>query len=178
MCHWHGGAAPQTVAKAAERVAIQAASTAVATYGLRRDVDPLSALLEEVQWTAGHVEWLRGKVQEHADGDLVWGMTEQKSGEDTTTTHKAAPNVWLALYQAERKHLTAVCGEAIRSGVAERTVQLEERRGELLAGGLRWLLGALVLSPVQVVQVPELVPRMLRALASGDLASLPAGGGG
>lgn len=53
------------------------AEHAVATYGLPRDIDPSEALLDEVRWTAGHVSWLRDRIQELEQDALVWGVTEQ-----------------------------------------------------------------------------------------------------
>jgi hypothetical protein len=42
---------------------------------------------------------------------------------------KAGVNVWLMLYQAERKHLVDVCQVAINCGIEERRVKLAEQRG-------------------------------------------------
>ncbi|MGH9175610.1 MAG: hypothetical protein ACRD1H_14690, partial [Vicinamibacterales bacterium] len=101
---------------------MQAAEKAVAMYGLPIDISPAEALLEEVRWTAGHVAWLRMRVQEIEESDLVWGVTQEvhkASGEHpgTDTTKAAAPNVWLDLYDRERKHLVGVCAAALKAGV-------------------------------------------------------------
>lgn len=176
VCDDHGGRAKQVRAAAEARVAEQAAERAVTTYGLRRDVDPMTALLEEVQWTAGAVEWLRLQVQALEPEELVFGVSEVKGGD---VTQKAAPSVWLELYQRERTHLTKVCGEAIRSGVAERQVRLAERQGALVASVLQSVLGALfarleaagVSEAVRAAWpgwVSEDVPRELRALGEGS----------
>lgn len=82
------------------------------------------------------------------------------------------------LESAERDRCVRFAKTAHDMGIAEAQIRLAEQQGELLAGGLRWFISALVLSAEQAVRVPELMTRMLRALASGDLASLPAGGGG
>ncbi|MDI3195680.1 hypothetical protein QK290_14965 [Pseudarthrobacter sp. AL07] len=42
------------------------------TFGvLACDIDAGKALLDEIHWTAGHVAWLRDKVQELQDEELV-----------------------------------------------------------------------------------------------------------
>jgi hypothetical protein len=175
VCRTHGGAAPQNLAKAQERISEQKAAALVATYGLKIETTATEALLDEVQWTAGHVAWLRERVQEIesvADGDdgenaLVWGVTKKKTGgQDFGTTAEAVPSIWLRLYQQERAHLVKVCAEAIKAGIEERRIQLAEQQGALVAQAIRKILGELQLTPEQQARVPEVVPRHLRALAS------------
>lgn len=174
--------------KAGEVIAESKARAMVQTYGLRRDVSPTEALLEEVQWTAGHVAWLRERVQEiesqhlpeaPPDGDddeqvkhvghpLVWGVTKEKiGGDDYGTTSEAVPNIWLRLYQDERTHLAKICADAIRCGIEERRVRLAEKQGELVFQVIRKILDDLGLTPEQEDRVAEVVPFRLRALASG-----------
>lgn len=187
VCKVHGGMAKQNRAAAARRLAEAQASTAVRTLGLRVDVSPAEALLDEVQWTAGHVLWLRGKVQE-LDGDmivsgeddqarrdpLVWGTTEVRDTQGgeypgTTTVAKAAPSVWYVLYTQERAHLVTVCSAALKAGVEERRVQLAEKQGELVAQVIRGVLDDLGLTPEQEERVGLVVPARLRLLAGGVL---------
>lgn len=73
VCRLHGGKAPRSLAAAEKRGQDRAAREAVKTYGLPVDVSPTEALLEEVRWTAGHVQWLRAWVQELEQSRLVWG---------------------------------------------------------------------------------------------------------
>lgn len=145
------------------------ARRAVATYGLAREIDPAVALLEEVHRTAGHVAWLNEKVQEIQADDLVWGVTEEVdkgAGEFTgvDTTKAAKPNVWLVLYQQERKHLTDVCKAALAAGIAERQVRLAEQQGALIVGVIQRILDDLALTAEQRARVPEVVPRHLRSV--------------
>ncbi|MGW1744586.1 hypothetical protein ACWCRD_03000 [Streptomyces sp. NPDC002092] len=177
VCQKHGGKAPQSLRAAARRITEEKAAALVATYGLKIETTATDALLDEVKWTAGHVQWLRERVQEiesEAVGDgtdrehpLVWGITREKSGgEDRGTTEEAAPNVWLRLYQQERAHLVKVCEAAIRAGIEERRVRLAESQGALVAEVIRKILGDLQLTPDQQALVSQVVPRHLRALAS------------
>lgn len=170
VCRKHGGAAPQNKAAAGRRLAEEKALAALETYGRPIDTTPTEALLEEVRWTAGHVQWLRDRVRELEQAAVTWGMTEQvekSAGEfpGVDTTHAAAPNVWVDLYTRERKHLVDVCKAAISAGIEERRVKLAEQQGNLLASVIQRILGDLDLSPAQRALVPEVVPRHLRAVA-------------
>lgn len=209
-CKRHGGASPQAKAAAARRLAEQEAqeimAKAITTLGLKgKDIDPATALLEEISWTYAHVQWLRAKVQELTenqplvrgteeryeftdDGDtkftagnsesanpgahgLVWGQTEYRDktgGEDAgqTVVEQAGINIWYQLYMKEREHLAKVSSLALKAGIEERKIKLAESQGELVAAVLKRILNALDLSPAQWEQVPVIVPRELRALAS------------
>lgn len=176
-CVRHGGKAPQVQAAAARRRAEAEVKEqmvkAVRTLGLPIDVDPGKALLDEIHWTAGHVAWLREKVQELEADALVWGKTQTDQGTGPqgpvdVTTEKADPSVWYELYLKEREHLAKVCSLALRAGIEERKVKLAESQGLLVADVIRRILGALGLTPEQQLLVPEIVPRELRALAVGN----------
>jgi hypothetical protein len=165
-CALHGGATESHKAAAQRTLA----ERAVKTYGLALDINPVDALLDEVRWTAGHVAWLRERVQEIEREALVWGRTEvvdKGAGEfiGVDTTEAAKPNVWLSLYQVERKHLVDVCKTAIGAGLAERQVRMAEAAGEQLVQVIRAILDDLGLSPAQRALAVESVPRRLRAVA-------------
>lgn len=165
-CKLHGGSAPSGRI-AGQR---QLAENMVKTYGLPLDMSPTDALLEEVRWTAGHVAWLRARVQEVEQDALIWGRTKREDHGATefpgiNETEQAAPNIWLDLYHRERKHLLDVCKAAIAAGIEERRVRLAESQGALLASVIRAILDDLALTPEQVARVPEVVPRHLRAVA-------------
>lgn len=148
-CRMHGGAADQVQRRAVRRAAEETARRAVDTYGLPRDIDPATALLEEVHRTAGHVTWLAGKVADLEGGDLVWGITESTDkaatafpGTDEKRT--ARPSVWLDLYQRERAHLVRVSKTALDAGISERLVRLAEQQGAMLAEVIRRSADALL----------------------------------
>lgn len=186
VCGRHGGGAPQTRTAAETRVIEGRALRLVNTYGRKVQTTATQALIDEVQWTAGHVEWLRERVQEleevraavldpgeggiPADSDrhpLVWGITKIKEGgEDAGTTYEAAASIWLQLYWKEREHLVKVCAATVKAGVDERLVKLAEDQGRLVADVLRAILGDLNLSPEQHARAYEVAPRHLRALTA------------
>lgn len=170
VCRNHGGASPQAKAAAERRVEIAKAATAVATFGLPREIDPRDALLEEVYRSAGAVDWLRQQVQALEADAVIWGKAEEvekQAGEfpGVDTTHKAAVHVWVELYARERKHLVDVAKVAIAAGIEERKVRLAEQQGALLAGVIKNILGDLDLTIEQQARVGEVVPRHLRAVA-------------
>lgn len=157
--------------KARDVIAEEAARAAVVTYGLPRDISPTDALLEEVRYTAGHVAWLRERVAELEQHELVWGVTErvEKHATEfggTDTTEAAKPNVWLELYMRERKHLVEVTKAAISVGIEERRVRLAEAQGALLNEVLRRIFARLTLSREQSALLPVVVPEELRRAAS------------
>lgn len=177
ICHAHGGRAPQNKAAGQARETERKAAALMLTYGRPIQTTATEALLDEVKWTAGHVQWLREQVQkieirmgETAGApvdDLVWGKTKHKiGGDDAGTTWEAGPNVFLTLYQQERTHLVKVCSEAIRAGIEERKVRLAEKQGEMVADVITRILDDLKLTPEQAATVSIIVPRHLRLLTA------------
>jgi len=115
------------------------------TFGLPLHVDPFDALTQEIDRTNGHIYWLSLIISTFDPEDLVWGDTMVEEGSGTGTLEgdtwknrsEAGINVWLTLYQSERKHLVEVCKAAIQCGLAERAVQLQEAQGQLVSDFMR-----------------------------------------
>lgn len=114
-CKMHGGNFPNQI----QHVQKVRAAEAVATYGIKSDLPPTAALLEEFQWSHGHVSWLRDVIQQIDPEALVWGVSEEHEkgasefpGVDVKKL--AQPNVWLRLYHDERK-LMLDLGKTIES---------------------------------------------------------------
>lgn len=133
-CKLHGGNTPSHIVKAKREMA----AAAVATYGAPRDIDPVSALFEEVHRTAGHVAWLSNVVAHIDPENLVWGVTqetEQTSGEfpGVDIVKQAKPAVWLELYRLERKHLVDVCKTVVSLQLEDRRDRAAERQAAQLA---------------------------------------------
>lgn len=165
-CKLHGGSSPGGKKQAAK----QRAAKAVATYGLPRNVDPATALLEEVHRTAGHVDWLGQVVGELEVRSLVWGLAERvKGGKDPHVTKKAGENAYLQLYRQERAHLVRVTAEAIKAGVEERRIKVEEHRATMMVDALGDIFDNLDLTDEQLAKVNDLVPKALLGLAAGEL---------
>lgn len=143
VCRFHGaGRNTPAGKKARERLENQAAQAAVAAYGLPREVDPHTALLEELWHTAGHVAWLRDRVQ-GLDEDGMYGPV----GGGEHAEPRQEPHVWIRLYQEERKHLASVARDCIKAGIEERRVKLAEQQAQLIVQYTRALLADLGIDP-------------------------------
>lgn len=130
-------------------------------YGSPIDIDPQTALLLEVQRTAGHVEWL---------GMLIREIDDKNPNSDQAlaqwTPMGLTASVWVDLYQRERAHLIRACKEAISAGVSERQIKLAEDMARMIAGIFKsFMLDPRIdLSPAQRLAAPE----VLRELMSGS----------
>jgi hypothetical protein len=138
VCSTHGGAAPQVKRKARERVEQEAAEKAVRSFGGPVDVDPHTALLQELHRTAGHVAWL-GDVVADLEKDKLWGLTGGAAG----GIPEAKPSVWVGMYQQERMHLAKVAKLCVDAGIEERRIRLAEDAGRQLAAVIRAIVGRL-----------------------------------
>lgn len=166
VCATHGGSAPQVKAAAERRLLERQALLAVESFGLPREVDPHEALLEELHRTAGAVSWLGAVVADLERGEITWGRTSvTKGGPQAGTTHAAGVNVWVQLWQAERKHLLDVAKACASAGIEERRIRLAESSGQVLAGVVRAVLDRLGLSTEQRELVSVVVPEEFRRIA-------------
>jgi hypothetical protein len=129
-CKLHGGASPNGE-KHGKRLE---AEQAVVTYGLPREVDPHSALLEELHRTAGHVAWLGQLVGDLNQRDLKQYQLAESGGVIER------PAIWVELYHRERAHFAKVAKTCVDVGIEERRVKLAEQQGELLAQVIRGVL--------------------------------------
>lgn len=115
-CKLHGGSTPTHI-KGAKRVM---AAREVEKFGLPVNIDPITALLDEVHRTAGHVAWLHSCLESTDTVDLE--------------------GVYMDAYRQERGHLVKVCTAAINAGVAEAQVRLVEAQSALLVEVITGLL--------------------------------------
>jgi hypothetical protein len=121
------------------------AEQAVRSFGLPVDIDAHQALRDEIHRTAGAVQWLGEIVADLDQERIVLGLTSvvtgsgtgQRANDTTQRTIEAKTNVWVQLWQQERRHLVDVCRVAITCGLAEREVDLAEQHGRLMAGIFR-----------------------------------------
>jgi hypothetical protein len=154
VCYRHGGAAGQSRAAGAVRVA-RAESEAemvklAATLGepVGPGQDPGEIVAEQIQWRHAHVKWLRACVQALDPGALVWGRSREKiGGEDFGVTKEAKPNAWLALYLEASRDLERLCLDAIRAGLEERRVRIAELQAEAMVRFIDGVLAELGIDP-------------------------------
>jgi hypothetical protein len=144
-CKLHGGAMPNHEVHARRVLA----ERAVQAFGLPVRTTPERALLAELDRTLGHVLWLSDRVAELEPAELVWGerkRTVRAAGDGEVTTESGARvNMWVQLYQAERRHLAEVAKSAITSSAAasaaESAAELGRRMADMLEralDGLHW----------------------------------------
>lgn len=177
VCSSHGGKAPQVRNAIERRRQERAAVLAAQTFGLPVEVDPHTALLEELHRTAGAVQWLGAVVADLDKGDLVWGRvkethgTQLEHGTDNGVTYAAGANAFVELWQRERKHLVEVSKACITAGIEERRVRLAESAGQQLASVIRAVLDRLELSDAQRSLALVVVPEEFRALAAAGGAA-------
>ncbi|WP_210651324.1 hypothetical protein [Nocardioides sp. SYSU D00065] len=183
VCAMHGGKAPQVVAAAEARLQARQALLAAEAFGLPREVDPHTALLEELHRTAGAVQWLGAIVADLEREAITWGRvkethgTQLEKGTDNGTTNAAAVNVWVRLWQEERDRLAKVAKTCVDVGIEERRVRLAESAGQQLAAVIRSVLDRLELSDGQRSLALRVVPDELRRLAADVVPGQVVGGG-
>lgn len=172
VCKFHGGGTKAARAAGKRRVTEAAATAEAARFATRRDIHPADALLELVQWTAGEVDYWRGKVDALADEELAGALiTKTEVGEDKgqptdLTTTEAAEHIYIRMLGKASDRLATYAAAALRAGVEERRVRLAENQGQLVAAVIRRILDALNLTDTQLELVPTIVPRELRALTA------------
>lgn len=147
-CKLHGGSTPSHVAAGQKALAERAART----YGVAREVNPVQAMVELLHDSAGHVAWLRDIVQESEPDALVWGKADEvnrESGEfpGVDTKYAAAPSVWLAQYDRERRFLLDVSRDLARLGIEWDAREAIRKQGAALAAVVRATVRRLGLDP-------------------------------
>lgn len=153
-CGSHGGRSP-THDKALNLERIRQRARA---YGDEKNIDPLSALLEEIRWTAGHCEWLRERIAEKRDDDSI--VKGQRS--------------LLAQYRGERAHLVKATEAAIRLGIADRVVRLREEETTMLVSITFAAAEAVGLLPDQRRALMKAIAAEIRGRGGPRRVALPA----
>jgi len=165
ICRYHGGNSPQALAAAEDRKQreqIEALAAALTLGQPVLDKDPGEIIADQIAWRAGHVAWLRSRVQRLDPKSLAWGKTKKKvGGDDHGTTSEAKPSIWYQLYIEAQRDLEKLCLEAIRAGFEERRVRLAERLADALVGVIDGILADLGHDPNNP-KTAEIVERHLR----------------
>lgn len=152
VCTSHGGAAPQVRRAAARQLALAAAEQELAQLGGLVDVEPAEAMVAMVQEAAWNVAVYRRLVQtlelQTIDDS---GEIEYRGDEDVKiidprvlasglaarvdpANWRAAPHVWVAMYDAERERLVKWAKACRDAGVDEHRMRLLEGQAEQLVG--------------------------------------------
>lgn len=144
-CKWHGGNTEAGKISAARK-----AGQLLVKYVDPFEIDPTTALLQELYRTAGHVRYLDQQI-------ASW---ELKTDEEIPPEQAQ----WMRVHMVERMHMAKVAKTALDAGVAEREIRLAEQQGERLASAIERILDQLELSAAQLALVPLVVPGILRSM--------------
>lgn len=144
-CKWHGGNTETGKVSAAKK-----AGMALIKYTDPHEIDPTTALLQELYRTAGHVQFLDQEISK-------W---ELKTDKEIPPEQQH----WMRVHLVERAHMVKVAKTALDAGVAEREIRLAEQQGERLASAIERILDRLELSAAQLAMVPVIVPDILRSM--------------
>lgn len=185
-CKLHGGSSPDGI-RQAQRLG---AAGVAAALGVPVPVHPVVALEQELARTNGRVRWLAEFIAAQDRSALVWGVAEKVrrgSGEFPGTDVKltAAPSVWLAIEQVERKHLADLARSMVSLGIDAKRLELDKRVGEemvqVMTAAAVALMDRLGLSGERRAQALRELPALVveQVLAAGlatPRAALPRGG--
>jgi hypothetical protein len=158
------------------------------TFGVEEDIDAPTLILRELRWSAAHMTWLRGIIQEMDPDALIRGTrgisrtetvtTGFQPQQSTSTTSEAGPDIhiWLDLYYRERKLGTDLAAKAAALGLEAARIQLEQAQGARIAESYQWVLSGIAavaeLSKPQTEAVRALFVQSLEILA-GDMPFPP-----
>jgi len=170
-CCWHGGATPQAARKY-ERLQ---AGRLLHGYGLLREgvTDPRDALMEELQRTQGNIDYLTLVLADLSEEELLGvvplpaelktGANEEK-GEHHELVERFGLPVVVDLYRWERTHLAKLAADAVKLGLLERAVRVEEATAALVAAAVNGALEAAGLPADLALAVKADVVTRLREL--------------
>jgi hypothetical protein len=183
VCRMHGGTTPNAQRVVKERRQEAEIREMARTLGVPIDVDPKDAILQEIAWCAGHVAWYRSRVQALDPDALIRGPRSEQltvrtgfqAGEQTTTDSGNDVNLFLRLYNEERDRYQRLCLQAIKVGIEERRIRLEESKADLLVQGLEWMIGEartrLDLSEAAVAALTDVVAEAMQRIDVGAPAT-------
>jgi hypothetical protein len=165
-CRMHGSSTSASKAAAARRLARAEAERFVAKFASEdaaRNPDAHRQLAKLINTSSGLVSFYEAQCRRLDPDALVWGDVEARTDhQGTTVIQRGEVNVWLRLYNDERKELRQLCRVAIDAGLAEREVRLAEQHGALIAQVLRDVLSDLELTAEQQTRALNVVPLRLR----------------
>lgn len=145
--------------------------------GAPKDIDPYSAVLEDIRRTAGHIDWLNEFINRISEANEALAA-EEDFGDPELAAHRKTLeqfteagfdiSVAYKIYHEERKHLVQVSQAAVRMGIAERQIQIAEEQGRQIATVLQNFLhdAELGLTNMQLAKARNVMQKHLRAMHS------------
>lgn len=171
-CARHGGKTPAAREAALERVKQEQAESAVKTLGLvgkYPDVHEFDTLRLELRRSSAVVTWLEAEVGNLNKQELVWNVTEDIDGMDghgaiEKKTRALTPHPLWEMLLKEREHLVKVSAAALKIGIDERRIQLQERDAAALLGVISRAINQAQLTREQRDTISTTIANGLRAL--------------
>lgn len=163
-CGNHGGRHPYAHEKENRIKAEEAAREQIMKLGFPEPVhiSHIEAMVWLVSAKYAEVRWLRAKVQELEDTELIWGQTGERkttlndhaaemeelglpmiSHTVTVTDYTARTNIWWLMLRTAEDQLVRFAAAAHSAGVADAEVDLAKQRGQMLGVFLDNLMAAL-----------------------------------
>jgi hypothetical protein len=187
VCSFHGGKSPQVMAAAERRLQESTARAQCRRLGVPDDTaEPGTVLLQGVKEWAGNCAFYRELAQQ-----LDPGLTRREIGDDTAPqliegivtrtfhpsgrpTGTAEVHTYVRLYAEAWDRLRQFAEAALKAGVEERLLRLEEKEVETLFAGLAAGISAAGLSVEQSEKLKRAFASHLRG-AGAESAALEAG---
>ncbi len=160
----HGGSAPQVRSAARRRLAVEEITREIGRLGMQVPVDPLDAMLEQVEEAYANVAVLRLAVAE-------LGITVANDGAVAVPDPdgwEAREHVLVAMYHSERDRLMRFSKLCLDAGVDERRVRLAEAQGQLLARVVQAAVDACNPTAEGRAAAMAAAAREMRAIGTGD----------
>lgn len=157
VCYHHGGAAPQTKAAAAQRIATRKIEQDVEAVLAHEGIEGVADPLQELSKLASSSQALMNAL-----GARVNSLDEL---EHFDAKNSPAIKAEVQMYERAMDRTARLLSDLVRHGFTERQIKIEESEAMLVAGVLRRVIAAMGLSAEQQKTAQVLLAAEFRALS-------------
>lgn len=135
------------------------------------DITPTEAAVESFRRALGMVRWIESQMAQWTPElmPLVESHFDDKGALASMPSHEAG---WMELWMSERRELRESIKLCHTIGVEERQLALQEQQADLMFAILERTIDALGLTEEQRQKVPQLMPEIIRTVATQSSAGL------